>query len=226
MKRQSAAVGVALMVLGLVAGGHVALAQTGPADGSWSVPRTSAGHPDLQGVWANNSATPLERPAAFGDTAELTDEERAELEQRVSGLLSGGDAYFGDGLVAAALQEDSPWLTFDAGTGNYGQAWMVARDIDNRTSLIVDPPNGRLPALSSSGPGPAGGARSLSGGPPGRFLGRPDPERAVHHVRLPQLLRRLQQLLPDRADGAPRRDPPGADSRRPHHPARRPPARR
>ena len=67
----------------------------------------------------------------------------------MAGLLGGGDAFFGDGLVAAALNEDSPWLTFDAGTGNYGQAWMVARDMDNRTSLIVDPPTGRLPALRS-----------------------------------------------------------------------------
>ena len=150
MERQTNGVGIMLMVATLVAAGGVATAQTGSAGDSWSVPRTSAGHPDLQGVWANNSATPLERPAAFGETAELTDEERAELEQRVSGLLSGGDAFFGDGLVAAALDEDSPWLTFDAGTGNYGQAWMVARDIENRTSLIVDPPNGRLPALTST----------------------------------------------------------------------------
>ena len=46
----------------------------------------------------------------------------AALKGQIADLLGGGDAYFGDGLVAAALKEDSPWLTLDATTGNYGQA--------------------------------------------------------------------------------------------------------
>ena len=146
--RENGSVVLALTIMALLAGGHSAGAQTDTTTGSWTVPRTAAGDPDLQGVWANNSATPLERPAAFENTPELTGEELAELEQNIEGLLSGGDAFFGDGLVAAALNEESAWLTFDAGTGNYGQAWMVERDIDNRTSLIVDPPTGRLPALT------------------------------------------------------------------------------
>ena len=53
-------------------------AQTAP-DG-WTAPHTTDGHPDLQGVWANNRATPLERPVQLADQATLTDEEQAALE--------------------------------------------------------------------------------------------------------------------------------------------------
>ena len=116
----------------------------------WTVPRTADGQPDLRGIWANNVATPLERPVAFEGKDVLTDEELAELEQRSAEVLDGGDAIFGDGLVAAALGEDSPFLSFDETTGNYGQVWLVERDIDNRTSLITHPANGRLPALASA----------------------------------------------------------------------------
>jgi hypothetical protein len=136
---------VAIVLLGALP----AVAQTNESQtGQWTVPRTADGQPDLQGIWANNVATPLERPVAFEGKDALTDEELAELEQRITEVLDGGDAIFGDGLVAAALQENSAFLTFDETTGNYSQVWLVERDIDNRTSLITEPANGRLPALT------------------------------------------------------------------------------
>ena len=116
-------------------------------DAAWTAPRTAFGHPDLQGVWANNNATPLQRPEVLGDRERLTDEELAAIRSRAEELfaLDAGDAAFGDSVFTAALNEVESFSSRDTATGNYNQFWMVERDWDNRTSLIVDPPNGRIP---------------------------------------------------------------------------------
>ncbi len=73
-----------------------------PAGGGWTVPRTPDGHPDLQGIWANDSATPLERPQGFEGTPVLTDEEFAALKQRADELTSeSSDAGFVDEVFRA-----------------------------------------------------------------------------------------------------------------------------
>lgn len=164
----------------LAALGTSALA--GPAqaqDDDWEVPRTIHGQPDLQGVWANNSSTPLERPEVFGNRATLTDEEYARLQEEAQRIQSGdGDALFGDGFLNAVVTGEVQ--SYDPATGNYDQNWMVDRNLENRTSLIVDPPNGRLPELTEEAEERlARRSRQRRESPAGDYSDRPLQERCI-----------------------------------------------
>ena len=133
----------------------------GDAD-SWTAPRTPDGQPDLQGVWANNNATPLERPEQLADKSTLSDAELAEFKERAAKLFNdeAGDAAFGDSVFRAALSDAKSFTSTDAKTGNYNQFWVVEREFsDNRTSLVIDPPDGRIPELT-----PAGQAKKAEAG--------------------------------------------------------------
>jgi hypothetical protein len=98
------------------------------APSSRKLPRTPWGHPDLQGVWTNATSTPLERPTQMSGKEVLTDEERKALDDR------------------AAQNADRPPRPGD--TGAYNSFWLENGSFLNRTSLIVDPPDGRLPPLT------------------------------------------------------------------------------
>lgn len=114
------------------------------ADGDWQLPRTVDGHPDLQGVWENNTITPVERPEVFGDKEFLTDDDIEFLQRRIIEItLEGGDALFGEGVLAAAFSGEIN--SYDPTTGNYDSQWMAERKIHRRTSQIIDPPNGKYP---------------------------------------------------------------------------------
>ncbi len=130
----------------------VAFAAPAPAaaqDSDWTLPRTPDGQPDLQGVWANNNATPLERPAEWAGKERLTAEELAELRIAAEQAVDDGDALFGDQLVLAAIERTKA-ESYDPTTGNYNQFWIAERDFNDRTSLVIDPPDGRIPALTAS----------------------------------------------------------------------------
>jgi len=166
------------IVTGVLVG--IALSATVMAGGQsarpGSVPRMPDGHPDLQGVWANNGMTPLERPKHFGLRATMTDAELADLKKKAQALQDGGDAFFADELFTAAVEGKTKFTSADTQTGNYDQTWLSDRIWDNRTSLIIDPPDGRIPPLvpgaveraraaeaaARKGRGPADSAADLS----------------------------------------------------------------
>ena len=80
----------------------------------WTAPRLADGRPDLQGVWASDSATPLERPEELGDREYISDEEVAALAAYLNEYSSvGGDAVFGEtpfrrALAALEAPPDNP----------------------------------------------------------------------------------------------------------------------
>ena len=130
------------MVVGLVAAA-VAGAQPGPeGTDPAAVAYTPWGDPNLQGIWNNFTITPLERPANLGDQEFLSPEQAAALEQRVVD---------GFALQNAPSEVRTEPLPAGGNVGAYNSYWteqgtrVVAT---RRTSLIVDPPNGRLPPLT------------------------------------------------------------------------------
>ena len=147
-RRQAFVLAAALCFAGLAAG--VAAGQeTGGQTEQWTAPRTAYGHPDLQGVWVSRSATPLQRPAALAGRELLTDAEVSELQQRADELFADDNNDFaaGDSLFLAALGDAD---SFENPNSTCGALAMLGRRFDNRTSLIVDPPDGRLPPRTAS----------------------------------------------------------------------------
>lgn len=146
-----AACAVAALSSNIVAGQAPAAATTVATSKAkpYVVPRTPDGHPDLQGVWANNDATPLERPKELNGRKLLTDAEVSVLKRRAAELFNGEtDAAFGDSVYLAVLREAKDFKSTDTQTGNYNHFWIVEREFDNRTALITDPPDGRIPELT------------------------------------------------------------------------------
>jgi hypothetical protein len=149
--------GIALVVGGWLSAGK-ATGQAGAAqrpDGTAAkggAPRLADGRPDLQGVWNFSSATPLERPPQYAGKPVLT---AAEAEAFVKALPSGGCRFVKcDGSDSGRLESA------------YGDGWYDAGSklADNRTSLIVDPPDGRMPALTPQAAQKAAAARALDRG--------------------------------------------------------------
>ncbi|MGE3177166.1 MAG: hypothetical protein AB7O32_06830 [Vicinamibacterales bacterium] len=128
-----------LTSLGALVTAVIAFVQA-PASGQardYKAPRTSWGHPDLQGVWNNTVSTPLERPSRFKDKAFLTDEELAAYTQERQGSREMRDSRKqADGTVTDL-------------TRAYNALWFPVPEAPiRRTSLVSDPPDGRIPRLT------------------------------------------------------------------------------
>ena len=99
-----------------------------------TVPKTPWGDPDLQGVWNDATSTPLQRPGGVGAKDVLTDEEAEEFQQQLAHDLTRDRR---DGGADADVNRA------------YNEHWMDSRRLkitaDRRTSLVVDPPDGRIP---------------------------------------------------------------------------------
>jgi hypothetical protein len=118
------------VVVGLVAAVAGLLRQAPPsADG-----RTPWGDPDLQGIWTDPYQTPLQRPPQFANKEFFTDEERTKLDEQRAGIPRR------DQRVERGSERDV--------AGAYNAVFQSVRPTGKRTSLIVDPPDGRMPALT------------------------------------------------------------------------------
>ncbi len=115
------------------------VAQTDTAN--WTLPRTPWGDPDLQGIWNNITSTPLERPRELGPQEFYTEEQAVELARQ---RLQRIDRDRRDGTPEADVGRAYNEFWSDRGTKYLTQ-------LNRRTSLILDPPDGRLPPRTPEG---------------------------------------------------------------------------
>jgi hypothetical protein len=92
-------------------------------------PKTAWGHPDLQGIWTNTTTTPLERLPEAADKQVLTEEERTELARKVAERVNADTRRPGQ-------------------VGAYNEFWFERGTLNTRTSLVIDPPEGKVPAYT------------------------------------------------------------------------------
>lgn len=112
-----------------------AAAQAGATEaGAGSGPRTLWGDPDLQGIWTDETDTPLQRSPRFANKEFFTDAERSALDKQRAALLSR------DKRVERGSELDV--------AGAYNAVFLSFKPTGKRTSLVSDPPNGRIPELT------------------------------------------------------------------------------
>jgi hypothetical protein len=106
----------------------------GQSAGTYRTPRTPWGDPDIQGIWPGNMGVPMQRPVDFGERSTLTDEEFARKEAQARAQAE-----------ADAREFDAPGTPIGVGPPSH---WTERGKPTRQASLIVDPENGRLPALT------------------------------------------------------------------------------
>jgi len=133
--------GVAAVMAAVVLFLHQSAAGQSPAPqapaasaASTEVPKTAWGHPDLQGIWLDEFDTPLERPAKYANQEFFTDAERTAQDEERSGNAGRNQR------AEIGSRQDV--------AGAYNAVFTSAKPTGRRTSLVVDPPTGRLPSLT------------------------------------------------------------------------------
>ncbi len=104
-----------------------------------SAPQTPWGDPDLQGTWTSSGATPMERPDRYAGRDKLSDEEVALIRSETTAR---------DEQLA---QADAQRTQAGGNVGAYNNFWFDRGARTNRTSMVVDPPDGRLPPKTPAG---------------------------------------------------------------------------
>ncbi len=137
-----------------LAGQAPPVAKTRPAGKAWAAPRTPDGQPDLQGLWTNATITPFERPKELAGKEFFTEKEAAEYEKQV---LENSDRDRRGATAEADVAGAYNDFWFDRGTK------VVAT---RRTSIVVDPPDGKVPALTPEGQKAAAARAEVARRPP------------------------------------------------------------
>ena len=141
---------VRLRALGLILIGGTGLISA-TAEEPWTTPRTSFGHPDLQGIWTMATYTPLERPAHLEGKEFFTEEETTELQEVFT--AEGVDPLRArTAITQATAEKRDKMLRQTKENIHYDNSiWLRTKKprgiSTNRTSLIVAPPDGRVPPL-------------------------------------------------------------------------------
>ena len=162
---------VALAVIGVAVLVAVPAAGQATTEG-WVMPRTADGQPELQGTWSFANLTPLERPHELAGRELLTDEEVAERNT---------DA------ATRASSDRRGELTRERDVGlAYNQFWWDRGTSDGRTSIIVDPADGRVP-YTPAGRERAAALRQFRGRPAHGPEDRGLQERCIQYRPLPRL---------------------------------------
>jgi hypothetical protein len=168
---------VAAAVSGALTAQRLPTADTPPRSAPWTQPRTAWGDPDLQGVWRYEATIPLERPSEFAGRAFLTDEEIAERERVEQELAANRQAGLDGAAVGRPSVEQSPIRgnEYNPFWQDHGRAGRVYR----QTSLIVDPPDGRLPYTPEARQAEARAAARYGVGPYESYLDPDTGERCL-----------------------------------------------